>query len=115
HHRPKKKRTVVREQALRQTPEGRNWDDYAARTARYAFGPAGDRQAASLEKYRDSRKQLGAKLGRLRGADGKVRLWPGGEPAGREPGEVPRLLEAARGPQAGEGEAQTAGARALVR
>ena len=29
------------------------WEDYAQRTARYAFSPAGDRQAAILAKYRD--------------------------------------------------------------
>ena len=38
---------------IRETPEGRHWEDYAQRTARYAFSPAGDRQAAILEKYRD--------------------------------------------------------------
>ena len=38
---------------IRETPEGRHWEDYAQRTARYAFSPAGDRQAAILETYRD--------------------------------------------------------------
>lgn len=37
---------------LREKPEGRDWNDYAQRTARYAFGAAGDRQAADLSKYR---------------------------------------------------------------
>ena len=39
--------------AIRETPENRNWDDYAQRTARYAFSYAGDRQTATLEKYRE--------------------------------------------------------------
>lgn len=38
---------------IRETTESRNWDDYAQRTARYAFSYAGDRQAATLEKYRE--------------------------------------------------------------
>ena len=38
--------------SLRDKPEGRDWDDYAKRTARYAFGADGDRQAAGLGKYR---------------------------------------------------------------
>lgn len=36
---------------LRTEPEGRNWEDYAARTTRYAFGPAGDRDGVKLAKY----------------------------------------------------------------
>ena len=39
--------------AIRETAESRNWEDYAQRTARYAFSYAGDRQAATLEKYRE--------------------------------------------------------------
>jgi hypothetical protein len=39
--------------AIRETPENRNWDDYAQRMARYAFSYAGDRQAATLEKYQE--------------------------------------------------------------
>lgn len=39
--------------AVRQTAEGRNWHDYAQRTARFAFGPDGSRTAARLERYRD--------------------------------------------------------------
>jgi hypothetical protein len=39
--------------AVRQTAEGRNWHDYAQRTARYAFGPEGALTAARLERYRD--------------------------------------------------------------
>lgn len=31
---------------------GRDWGDYAARTAKYAFSGEGERKAASLEKYR---------------------------------------------------------------
>jgi hypothetical protein len=37
---------------IRPNPGGHQWDDYAPRTARYAFSQAGDRQAAILEKYR---------------------------------------------------------------
>ena len=36
----------------RQKEEGRDWDQYARRTAAYAFGAAGERQAQELEKYR---------------------------------------------------------------
>jgi hypothetical protein len=36
----------------RQQDEGRNWDDYAQRTARYAFSASSDRQTADLDKYR---------------------------------------------------------------
>lgn len=39
--------------AVRQTTEGRNWHDYAQRTARYAFGAEGSRAAARQEHYRD--------------------------------------------------------------
>ncbi len=39
--------------AVRQTAEGRNWHDYAQRTARYAFGPEGALTAARLERYRE--------------------------------------------------------------
>ena len=38
---------------IRQTAEGRNWHDYARRTARYAFGPEGSRTADRLRRYRD--------------------------------------------------------------
>lgn len=37
---------------IRSQAENRDWDDYARRTARYAFGAAGDRQTVVLEKYR---------------------------------------------------------------
>ena len=43
---------------LREKPEGRDWNDYAQRTARYAFGAAGDRQAADLVKYRQQWERL---------------------------------------------------------
>jgi hypothetical protein len=43
---------------LRDKPEGRDWDDYAQRTARYAFGADGDRQAAGLGKYRQQWERL---------------------------------------------------------
>ena len=39
--------------AIRQAVEGRNWHDYAQRTARYAFGPEGSRTAERLSRYRD--------------------------------------------------------------
>jgi hypothetical protein len=44
--------------ATRQKDEGRDWSDYARRTARYAFSFAGDRQAAELEKYRQQWEKL---------------------------------------------------------
>ena len=43
---------------IRTQSEGRNWTDYAARTARYAYSVAGDRQVAALEKYRTQWEQL---------------------------------------------------------
>ena len=43
---------------LRDKPEGRDWGDYAQRTARYAFGADGDRQAAGLGKYRQQWERL---------------------------------------------------------
>ena len=43
---------------LREKPEGRDWGDYAKRTARYAFGADGDRQAAGLGKYRQQWERL---------------------------------------------------------
>jgi len=39
--------------AIRSTEEGRNWHDYALRTARYAFGPEGTRMLAKIDRYRD--------------------------------------------------------------
>ncbi|MDD3326577.1 MAG: DNA-primase RepB domain-containing protein [Zoogloea sp.] len=39
--------------SIRNTDEGRNWHDYAHRTARYAFGPDGSRMLAKIERYRD--------------------------------------------------------------
>ena len=38
---------------IRSTDEGRNWHDYAQRTARYAFGPEGTRMLGKIERYRD--------------------------------------------------------------
>ena len=43
---------------IRIQSEGRNWADYAARTARYAYSVAGDRQVAALEKYRTQWEKL---------------------------------------------------------
>ncbi len=39
--------------AIRPTAERRDWDDYAQRTARYAYSAAADRQVVDLEKYRE--------------------------------------------------------------
>lgn len=44
--------------ATRQKDEGRDWNDYAQRTARYAYSAAGDRQAAELGKYRQQWEKL---------------------------------------------------------
>ncbi|OZB35771.1 MAG: hypothetical protein B7X44_08645 [Halothiobacillus sp. 15-55-196] len=44
--------------AARLTDDGHSWDDYAQRTARYAFSAAGDRQAADLGKYRQQWMKL---------------------------------------------------------
>ena len=38
--------------------QGRDWNDYAQRTARYAFSGSGDRQAADLGKYRQQWEKL---------------------------------------------------------
>jgi hypothetical protein len=47
-------RDTVRQCApgIRDQAEGRNWNEYAQRTAAYAFSFQGDRQADSLSKYR---------------------------------------------------------------
>ncbi len=44
--------------ATRQKDEGRDWNDYAQRTARYAYSAAGERQAAELGKYRQQWEKL---------------------------------------------------------
>lgn len=44
--------------ATRQKDEGRDWNDYAQRTARYAYSAVGDRQAAELGKYRQQWEKL---------------------------------------------------------
>lgn len=44
--------------ATREKDEGRDWNDYAQRTARYAYSAAGDRQAADLGKYRQQWEKL---------------------------------------------------------
>ena len=38
---------------IREKEEGRDWNDYAQRTARYAYSVAGDRQVAQVSKYRE--------------------------------------------------------------
>ena len=43
---------------IRTQSEGRNWTDYAKRTARYAYSVAGDRQVVALEKYRTQWEKL---------------------------------------------------------
>jgi hypothetical protein len=44
--------------AARPKDEGRDWNDYAQRTARYAYSASGDRQAADLGKYRQQWEKL---------------------------------------------------------
>jgi len=44
--------------ATRERDEGRDWNDYAQRTARYAYSAAGERQAADLGKYRQQWERL---------------------------------------------------------
>ena len=44
--------------ALRGNQETRNWDDYAKRTAKYAFSAAGDRQVYQLDKYQELWEKL---------------------------------------------------------
>ncbi|WP_407027987.1 hypothetical protein [Klebsiella quasipneumoniae] len=49
--------------ATRQKDEGRDWNDYAQRTARYAYSAAGDRQPPSLGSTASSgRSWKGASL-----------------------------------------------------
>jgi hypothetical protein len=51
--------------AVRQKDEGRNWNDYAQRTARYAFSAAGDRQVGELVKHRKQWEKL----------EGREQIW----------------------------------------
>lgn len=44
--------------SIRTADEGRNWHDYAQRTARYAFGPDGSRMLAKIERYREQFQRL---------------------------------------------------------
>lgn len=44
--------------ATRQKDEGRDWNDYAQRPARYAYSAAGDRQAEQLKKSRQQWENL---------------------------------------------------------
>ena len=44
--------------ATRQKDEGRDWNNYAQRTARYAYSVTGDRQASELVKYRQQWEKL---------------------------------------------------------
>ena len=46
---------------IRQTDESRDWNDYAQRTARYAYSAAGDRQATELVKYQQHWIELESK------------------------------------------------------
>jgi hypothetical protein len=52
--------SAIRESApsIRKSDEGRDWSDYAQRTARYAYSAAGDRQAEELAKYKRRWKSL---------------------------------------------------------
>ena len=47
--------SAIRECAptIREKAESRDWNDYAQRTARYAYSVAGDRQVAQVSKYRE--------------------------------------------------------------
>lgn len=55
--------------AIRSTAEQRDWDDYAQRTARYAYSAAGDRQVVDLEKYREPWARLEGREVRDRSSD----------------------------------------------
>lgn len=44
--------------SIRATPEGRNWSDYAARTAAYAYSAAANRKLSRMGRYRDQFLQL---------------------------------------------------------
>ncbi len=43
---------------IRPAGEVRDWEEYAQRTARYAYSPAGERQARELGKYQEQWEQL---------------------------------------------------------
>ena len=64
--------TAIRQcaSAIRQDGEDRNWDDYAQRTARYAYSAAGDRQAVELAKYRWQWERLEGQLAGMAGGEG---------------------------------------------
>jgi RepB DNA-primase from phage plasmid/Relaxase/Mobilisation nuclease domain/Large polyvalent protein-associated domain 7 len=49
---------------IRPEGEARNWDDYAQRTARYAYSAAGDRQVAALDKYNGQWMALEGRMAR---------------------------------------------------
>ena len=51
------------------TVEQRDWDDYAQRTARYAYSAAADRQVVDLEKYREPWARLEGREVRDRSSD----------------------------------------------
>ena len=59
--------------AIRQKDEGRDWNDYAQRTARYAYSAAGDRQAADLGKYRQQWEKLEGREPQRRQEQAKAR------------------------------------------
>ena len=59
--------------ATRQKDEGRDWNDYAQRTARYAYSAAGDRQAADLGKYRQQWEKLEGREPQRRQEQAKAR------------------------------------------
>jgi hypothetical protein len=42
----------------KQNKDGKNWDDYAQRTARYAFSASGDRQVEQCAKYQKQWKKI---------------------------------------------------------
>ena len=51
---------------LRERRAGRNWQRYAERTARYAFGPAGDNVIARNEKYLEHWRSIEDRTGERR-------------------------------------------------
>lgn len=55
--------------SIRSTAEQRDWDDYAQRTARYAYSAAADRQVVDLEKYREPWARLEGREVRDRSSD----------------------------------------------
>jgi hypothetical protein len=51
---------------IRPPGEVRDWNDYALRTADYAYSPAGERQARDLQKYRECWERLEGRVPTLK-------------------------------------------------